>query len=238
MASDEDKRTAVEFSVTLSGQLISAALAMLAVVGGYVAYVMCNRTPSPLFPWLSAAASIAFITSIFVAGKAITESRNAGFEGNWSLEVGRPQYNLQAVLCAVGLVCFAVSLFFSGQSTADKTDAAITQLRSAAATTSKEIGLLSVSNATTTTHVTHAMAEIDNVRVALSRLSATVDRLQQTDATRSDLLRQRNAIASNETQAIIDSLDRIAAALDQLGKVPTNGRTVPVPRAGVPSGQP
>ncbi|HEX8948369.1 MAG TPA: hypothetical protein VF790_05365 [Dissulfurispiraceae bacterium] len=135
MSAEEDRRTAVGMSVTLSSQLIAASLAMLAIEGGYVAYVLGNRQPSRWFVFLAIIAGVSFIASIVIAGKAITASRNAGFDGRWNLDSGRNFYRLQAAMCYAGLLLFGIMLFLSGKPAKDvlaekmeKLEARVTEL--------------------------------------------------------------------------------------------------------------
>jgi outer membrane murein-binding lipoprotein Lpp len=113
---DEDKRSAISFSITLSSQLISAALAMLAVEGAYVGYALGSREPNILFVPLATVAAMAFIVSVFIAGKAITAARDAGFSGGWSLDAGKSQFNWQAVLLLVALGLLGATFLASGRS--------------------------------------------------------------------------------------------------------------------------
>jgi outer membrane protein OmpA-like peptidoglycan-associated protein len=102
----EDKRSAISFSVTLSSQLVTAALAMLTVEGAFVAFALSNRSVETGFTLFVLLAGVSFILSIVIAGKGITAARDAGFQGNWSLEAGKNYFNWQAILCLTGLVLF------------------------------------------------------------------------------------------------------------------------------------
>jgi len=113
---DEDKRSAIGFSITLSSQLIAAALAMLAVEGAYVAYALGSREPNTIFVPLASLAAVAFIISVFIAGKAITAARDAGFSGGWSLDAGKSQFNWQALLLLVALGLLGATFLASGRS--------------------------------------------------------------------------------------------------------------------------
>ncbi|TET47494.1 hypothetical protein E3J62_01300 [candidate division TA06 bacterium] len=111
--SEEDKRTAVGMSVTLSVQLIGAALAMLTIEAAYVAFVLASRDITGLFVLFGFVTAILFILSIVIAGLGITESRNSGYSGSWRLDVGRKFFNWQAILCLLGLV-FLSFTFITG----------------------------------------------------------------------------------------------------------------------------
>lgn len=116
----EDERAAANISVTLSGQLIAAALAMLAVEVAVLSFVCSNRTTGYWFIGLIIIAAICFISSIFVAGKGITALRNKGYKGKWELASTQNKFNWQAILCLVGLSCFFCSAFFIGSPKVDK----------------------------------------------------------------------------------------------------------------------
>lgn len=118
--SSEDQRAAANISVTLSGQLIAAALAMLAIEGAVLSFVYASRTTSYWFLALIILAALSFIGSIFVAGKGITALRNKGYEGTWELNCSKAHFNWQAIFCIIGLVCFFGSAFFIGQPKRDK----------------------------------------------------------------------------------------------------------------------
>lgn len=121
MSTEEDKRNAVQISITLSSQLVTAALAMLTVEGAYVAYVLDKRVPEDYFGLVSMLSAIFFILSVFIAGKAITAARNAGFDGNWNLESGKGQFNLQALFNALGLFLLVGVVLLSGTSKREDT---------------------------------------------------------------------------------------------------------------------
>lgn len=110
----EDRRVAVGISITLSGQLIAAALAMLAIEGAFVSYAVANREVSPGFVPVAILAAVCFIASIFVAGKAITRSRNSGHAGIWDLAAGGNLYDWQAKLSLAGLVAFFTTVVLMG----------------------------------------------------------------------------------------------------------------------------
>lgn len=107
-------RNAASISVALSSQLITAALTMLTVEGAYVAFVLDKRNPDNYFEIIALISAGCFILSVFLAGKAITSVRNSGFSGNWNLESGKKQFNLQAIFNAIGLVLFIVAFMLSG----------------------------------------------------------------------------------------------------------------------------
>ncbi len=114
--SDEDKRTAVGITITLSSQLILAALTMLTIESAYAAFVLNDRIVSWWFILVVSASAVAFVASIFIAGKAMTSSRDSGYNGAWRLDTGKNQFNWQAILSLVGLVLFGLSIRLTGVS--------------------------------------------------------------------------------------------------------------------------
>lgn len=110
----DDQRAAVGFSVTLSSQLIAASMAMLAVEAAYLWYAMASRSPRIGFVIFAGLGALAILASIFVAGKGITNARNAGFDGQWNLAAGKQQFNLQAILLLLAILMLFVTFALSG----------------------------------------------------------------------------------------------------------------------------
>lgn len=110
----EDKRTAVKLTTNLSGRLIMAALAMLAIEGGVISFVYVQGETGKWFVPLTIIAAAAFVISIFLAGKGITKLRDSGLGGTWDIEEGKHYFNWQALACLVGLCCFFASAFSIG----------------------------------------------------------------------------------------------------------------------------
>jgi hypothetical protein len=111
----EDQRTAAGMTVTLSSQLIAAALGMLALEGAYVAFVLGTRVVAPWFGLIAVVSGSCFIASIFVAGKGITKVRDGGFDGQWSITEGKGLFNSQAILCLLGLALFLFAILWRGK---------------------------------------------------------------------------------------------------------------------------
>jgi len=126
---DEDKRRAVEITVTLSSQLITAALAMLAIEGAYVAYALSERSVTSIFLWAAALSGLSFISSIFIAGKGITEARNSGFAGAWDIQVARRKFNWQAITLLIALLLFAGTAVLSGPTRHDQVNLVLLSLQ-------------------------------------------------------------------------------------------------------------
>ena len=110
----EDKKSAVQISITLSSLIMQAALAILSIEAAYVAYALTNRETSIWFGLSAIITAICFVVSIFKAGKAITQCRNDGFKGNWDISSGKDLFNQQAVYCLIGLIFLFFTFLLSG----------------------------------------------------------------------------------------------------------------------------
>lgn len=125
----EDQREAVKVSVTLGGQLMTAALAVLAIEGAFITFALGNRNVQFGFYVTAGLTFLLFVASIFLGGKGVTQVRNAGFQGNWRLEEGKAFFNWQAALCLIGLLSFALTLFLSGSPKATQTEKEVANLQ-------------------------------------------------------------------------------------------------------------
>lgn len=110
----DDQRGAVSLYTGISGHLISVALAILAIEGGFLAYVLGNRVVGTWFYALAILTALLFAVSIILGGRAITRSAESGFKGEWSLTSESALYNAQAMLCLVGLIAFLGMASLSG----------------------------------------------------------------------------------------------------------------------------
>ena len=167
--SEEDKRTAVGISVTLSGQLITAALAMLAVEGAFVAFALGNRNVVGGFRWLSGLTAILFILSIFVAGKGITKARNDGFNGAWNLQTTKNHFNWQAILCVLGLASFFVTLLLSGGPKKSEIEAKLEKFGKQISTVESQIQTISKEATSMKKNGDDLSSKIDQVQLEFNR---------------------------------------------------------------------
>lgn len=115
----EDLRLAAQFKVGLSGQVASAALAMLAIEGGLVLFVLEQRTPSAWFAVWTVASSVAFVVSILMGGHGVAETYKQGGGGNWPVTDLRDFFNKQAGFCILGLVLFVPGYLTQGDEKAE-----------------------------------------------------------------------------------------------------------------------
>jgi len=138
-ATAQDRSAAVAIAVTLSGQLSTAVLAMIAVWGALATYIFDKRSPSGLFYVLYFGVFLIFVLSVYKGGRGVSKTCGAGFHGKWSLEVGKRCFGQQAFFALLGLVLLVISLLFIGAPKEDTTEAAIQELRKQAAETNEVI---------------------------------------------------------------------------------------------------
>jgi hypothetical protein len=112
----EDRRQAVLIGVTLSTYLITAALAVISVLGMIIAGVIEKELPTVVtvniscFGIFCLLAFLFFIFSIVNAGWGIDAARKNGYEGQWDLASTKQHFNRQAGFCFAGLVFFVISV--------------------------------------------------------------------------------------------------------------------------------
>jgi hypothetical protein len=107
----ENKRQAVNMAAALSGQLITAALGMIALQGAYVAFAADKKECHWDFWSLMLAAFLVFVVSIFCAGKGTAKLYKKGVEGVWNPDLGKCLFKAQAGLCLLGIVFFIWAVF-------------------------------------------------------------------------------------------------------------------------------
>jgi hypothetical protein len=113
--SHENQRTAVGLLVTLSSQLTTTALALIAVENAIVAYVLSNNDPNTGFTLIAFLSSLFFVSSIMLGGKGISKCGLLGHGGNWAINVGGWYFNWQAISGFLGLILLIISItYFSG----------------------------------------------------------------------------------------------------------------------------
>jgi hypothetical protein len=110
----EDRKAAVSMWVTLSSQVIAATLAIIAIEGAFVTYVLDKRLPGPGFYILIVLSIVSLVFSILNGGVGISRLTVAGSVGRWGLKDGSPYFGKQSLACLVGVVLFFLALFFSG----------------------------------------------------------------------------------------------------------------------------
>ena len=107
----ENKKDAVSIGVTLSTQLISASLTMIAILGAFATFIIDKREVGLRFYILIGISFLTLVASIFFGGKGIDKARKSGFDGKWNLDDTKKPFNLQALFCGMGLLFFILSIF-------------------------------------------------------------------------------------------------------------------------------
>lgn len=106
----EDKRQAVNMAAALSGQLITAALGMIALQGAYVAFADDKKQCGLWFWLLMLVAFVGFVASVFCGGKGTAALYKPGAEGRWDYALGKKSFNKQAGFCLFGILLFIIAV--------------------------------------------------------------------------------------------------------------------------------
>ncbi len=109
----EDKKTAVNIGVTLSTQLISASLSMIAIIGALIVFVIDKRETSIAFFICFSLGFLFFLLSIIKGGKGINIVRNQGYDHNWNLSCSKSFFNSQAIFNLLGIIFCLSSFIFT-----------------------------------------------------------------------------------------------------------------------------
>lgn len=110
----EDGKAAASMWATLSSQVITAALAVIAVEGAFITYVLDKRLPGFVFYLFIALSAISLIFSILSGGAGINWLTERGEAGSWGLKGGGHYFGQQSLACLAGVVLFFLALLFSG----------------------------------------------------------------------------------------------------------------------------
>lgn len=115
MPNNEDQRAAAGILCNLSGFVITASLAMLAIEGALIAFVLGNRIAGWLYFVTSILAFLGFVVSIVLGGWGITKTVEMLANGTWKPSVASGLFNAQAGFAFLGLLFFLVSALLSGK---------------------------------------------------------------------------------------------------------------------------
>jgi len=106
----ESQKTAVSMWSGLSSQLITAALAVIAVEGALITFVL-DKYVSAHWVWIPTFISVALlISSVWMGGKGINAMATKGSDGDWNIDHGAWDFQLQALMCLLGLIFFGMAL--------------------------------------------------------------------------------------------------------------------------------
>lgn len=111
---DEDRRVASQISVGLSNTLSASSISVLAILAATYTFLYQGHELGFWFALFFTLSVIAFVCSIIAGGKGVTAVRNSGFDGDWSREAGAFIFNLQALLCAGGIMLYFLAITLIG----------------------------------------------------------------------------------------------------------------------------
>lgn len=106
-----DQKDAVNIGITLSTQIITASLTMIAVIGAFAVFIIDKREIGLSYYLIMGGAFISFILSIFIGGKGINEARKNGYKGTWTIDETKDLFNRQAIFALIGVILFGISVF-------------------------------------------------------------------------------------------------------------------------------
>jgi DNA-binding MarR family transcriptional regulator len=132
----EDKREAVLLGANLSSQLITTALALIAVVGAAATFIIEKKEVGPLFYCLLVLAFFLQVLSIYFGGRGVNKARVKGYDGDWSKAHGSQWYNLQASSTLLGAFVLC-ALFFLGKDKPAEEEKQLIELKETVANNTK-----------------------------------------------------------------------------------------------------
>ena len=111
----ENQRLAVNTGVTLSSNLISACLSMIAIIGAIFLFVIEKREVGWLFYLSISLSFLAFIFSIILGGKGIDIARKKAHQNILDLDCSKSKFNWQAIFCILGIFFCILSFVFTSE---------------------------------------------------------------------------------------------------------------------------
>ena len=110
-ATADDKRAASNLVTTLSGFVITAALAVLGAQAVVATFVIDRREHLTWFYVVSGFGAAALVLSIIVGGLGIDEIVAAGARGEWKHRTRGGKFNIQSILALIGAILVMASAF-------------------------------------------------------------------------------------------------------------------------------
>jgi hypothetical protein len=107
----DDRRAASSLVTTLSGYLMTAALAVLGAQAVIATFVIDKREHLTSFYVVGGFGTAALIGSIIVGGAGVGEIIGAGARGDWKIKTRGSKFNLQAYLALIGTILVIASAF-------------------------------------------------------------------------------------------------------------------------------
>jgi len=113
-SSNDDRSAAAGVLSNLSGFIISASLAMLAIEGALLAFVLGDRVAGTIFFVVFSLSFLSFVFSIFCGGWGVTRTAERLAAGRWTISIGSGWFSAQAGFAFLGLLLFGASALVSG----------------------------------------------------------------------------------------------------------------------------
>jgi hypothetical protein len=107
----EDRRAAANIVVTLSGYVITAALAVLGAQAVVTTFVLDKREHLTWFYVVPGVGAALLVLSIILGGKGIGEIVKSGAGGSWTTHTRYRKFNLQSICALAGTVLVVASAF-------------------------------------------------------------------------------------------------------------------------------
>jgi hypothetical protein len=128
MSDRENHVEAVNIGITLSSQIVTASLAVLAILGAFATFALDKKEVGYTYYIFTILSSICLISSILYGGAGINKARQEGFNGNWDISLTKSLFNKQAITILLGTILFVISTFL-GQSKSDNIEKDVSNLR-------------------------------------------------------------------------------------------------------------
>jgi heme/copper-type cytochrome/quinol oxidase subunit 1 len=174
MSLTEDGRAAANIAVSLSSQLIAAALTMLTILGAFLVFILDKRTASIAFTVFAAAAFLFFVCVIVVGGRGIVRVYRSVAQTSWTPDDSKAVFNQQSLYAFVALVCFATTVVvsFGLEERADRT-------RPLQRATGRECSIMTaIAESVAVKRSNAALDSLKQVHVQLQQLRETLDTLR------------------------------------------------------------
>jgi len=162
-----DKKDAVNIGVSLSSQLIAAALAMITVVGAFAAFVLDKKIVGWVYYLIIISSFLSFVISIFFGGKGIDKARKDGYASNWNLDNTKNFFKFQALFAFIGIFLFIGSVFIGKEKTID--------IQKEIEGQEKAISQLKFTDSLNQKHLLHLKNQIDSIQAVNSCKRTTQD---------------------------------------------------------------
>lgn len=118
----ENKRFAINTGITISSNLVSASLSMLAIVGAIFIFIIEKRETTIFFHILILLSFLSFIVSIYYGNKGINLAREKAYKGKLKLKYTKKHFNLQAITCLIGIILCVLSILFTTEKKESNTE--------------------------------------------------------------------------------------------------------------------